>query len=149
MKIYDISQELFTCSVFPGDETPVRNMVETIEGGSIYNLTNLSMCAHNGTHVDAPYHFYQNGKTIDQMKLESVIGKCYVGFADGPVTEAVAQKLVEKARSFDLEASKYSDWRRCFCNLRGCQSIYQRKGTLNWKRISDRRTFRGTGSSTL
>ena len=106
MKIYDISQELFTCSVFPGDETPVRNMVETIEGGSIYNLTNLSMCAHNGTHVDAPYHFYQNGKTIDQMKLESVIGKCYVGFADGPVTEAVAQKLVEKARSFDLEASK-------------------------------------------
>ena len=106
MKIYDISQELFTCSVFPGDETPVRNMVETIEGGSIYNLTNLSMCAHNGTHVDAPYHFYQNGKTIDQMKLESVIGKCYVGFADGPVTAAAAQKLVEKARSFDLEASK-------------------------------------------
>lgn len=83
MKIYDISQELFTCSVFPGDSQPVRNVLETIEGGSICNLTALSMCAHNGTHVDAPYHFYKDGKTIDEVVLEKFVGKCYVSFAEG------------------------------------------------------------------
>lgn len=106
MKIFDISQELFSCAVFPGDQPPVRTVVESIEGGSIYNLTSLSLCAHNGTHVDAPYHFYKDGKTIDQLNLESVIGKCYVGYAKGPVTEEVAKRLIEKARSLDREASK-------------------------------------------
>lgn len=104
--IFDISQELFTCSVFPGDKPPVRNVVETIEGGSICNLTAFSMCAHNGTHVDAPYHFYKDGKTIDQLNLESVIGKCYVGFAEGAVTAETAKMLLEKAKKLDKEAAR-------------------------------------------
>jgi len=104
--IYDISQELFTCSVFPGDRSPVREVVETIEGGSICNLTAFSMCAHNGTHVDAPYHFYKDGKTVDQMNLEAVVGKCYVSFAKGAVTAEVAQAIVDKAKTVDAEAAK-------------------------------------------
>ena len=67
MKIYDISQEVFKCSVFPGGEQPQRIVMETIKGGSACNLTGLTMCAHNGTHVDAPYHFYDDGKTIKQV----------------------------------------------------------------------------------
>lgn len=106
MKIYDITQELFSSCVFPGDEAPVRHVAASIEEGSICNLTTLSMCAHNGTHVDAPYHFYKDGKTIDQLNLEAVIGPCYVGFAEGPVTEAIAEKLIETARSQDPEAAK-------------------------------------------
>ena len=57
MKIYDISQELFGSEVFPGDEAPLRRVVGSIKDGNICNLTALSMCAHNGTHVDAPFHF--------------------------------------------------------------------------------------------
>jgi len=106
MKIYDISQELFTCSVFPGDSQPVRNVLETIEGGSICNLTALSMCAHNGTHVDAPYHFYKDGKTIDEVALEKFVGKCYVSFAEGAVTEEIALNIIEKAQKADSEAAK-------------------------------------------
>lgn len=106
MKIYDISQELFTCAVFPGDKPPIRDVVETIEGGSICNLTALSMCAHNGTHVDAPYHFYKDGKTIDQIDLTKVIGKCYVGFASGAVTKETAISIIEKARAIDAEAAR-------------------------------------------
>lgn len=104
--IYDISQELFTCSVFPGDRSPVRDVVETIEGGSICNLTAFSMCAHNGTHLDAPYHFYKDGKTVDQINLEAVVGKCYVCFESGAVGAEAAQKIVDKAKSLDLEAAK-------------------------------------------
>lgn len=106
MKIFDISQEVFSCSVFLGDSQPVRDIAETIEGGSICNLTNISMCAHNGTHVDAPYHFYSSGKTVDQINLEAVIGKCYVGFHDGDVSASDAENLLSRARELDPEAAK-------------------------------------------
>lgn len=106
MKIIDITQELFSCSVFPGDSQPVRNVLETIDGGSICNLTGFSMCAHNGTHVDAPYHFYNDGKTIDRMPLSSFIGKCYVTWHEGDITEAAAADIMEKAEAADREAAK-------------------------------------------
>ena len=106
MKIIDISQELFTCNLFPGDDGPERKVLETIETGSICNLTGLTMCAHNGTHVDAPHHFYNEGKTIDEINLEAVIGKCYVCFANGPIGEDEARQIMNKAKSFDEEAAK-------------------------------------------
>ncbi|MDO5436426.1 MAG: cyclase family protein [Clostridia bacterium] len=106
MKIYDISQEVFSCAVFPGDIPPERKVLETIEGGSICNLTGITMCAHNGTHVDAPYHFYKDGKTIDQVDPERFIGKCYVSFVDGDVTAETAMQLLRKAKSADEDAAK-------------------------------------------
>ncbi|MBO4367936.1 MAG: cyclase family protein, partial [Clostridia bacterium] len=78
MKITDISQPVFSSSVFPGHEAPVKRALETIGEGSTCNLTAFSMCAHNGTHVDAPYHFYAEGNTIDRIDLSVFIGKCYV-----------------------------------------------------------------------
>lgn len=106
MKIYDISQEVFSCAVFPGDIPPQRKILETIEDGSICNLTGITMCAHNGTHIDAPYHFYNNGKTVDQIDLSRFIGKCYVCFEDGIVTAQKAYEILEKARKADSEAAK-------------------------------------------
>lgn len=106
MKIYDISQEVFHCTVFPGDVPPTRNVLETIEGGSICNLTGLTMCAHNGTHVDAPYHFYKDGKHIDELDPYRLVGRCYVTFAEGPLTEDLAKKIMQKATATDPEAAK-------------------------------------------
>lgn len=40
-----------------------------------YNITQISMSTHQGTHLDAPYHFFDNGMTVDQIPLETVIGK--------------------------------------------------------------------------
>ena len=54
MKIYDISQEVFTGIVFPGDLVPQREIRNSMADGALYNLTFLHMCAHNGTHLDAP-----------------------------------------------------------------------------------------------
>ena len=106
MKIYDISQELFGSEVFPGDEAPLRRVVGSIKDGNICNLTALSMCAHNGTHVDAPFHFYREGKTIDQLNLEKLVGKCYVIFVEGPISESKAESIVETAKAVDPEAWK-------------------------------------------
>lgn len=95
--IYDISQEVFSCTVFPGDPSPVGRRMETIESGGICNLTELTMCAHNGTHVDAPYHFIDDGKTIDEMPLDAFVGDCYVVHHTGDVTREDAENMLEKA----------------------------------------------------
>lgn len=106
MKIYDISQEVFSCDVFPGDVPPERKILKRIEDGSICNLTGLSMCAHNGTHVDAPYHFYEDGNTIDKIALDRFIGKCFVTFAEGAITEKAAADIIKEAKECDGEAAK-------------------------------------------
>ena len=106
MKIYDISQEVFTCAVYPGDPSPERMVMMKISDGAVCNLTALKMCAHNGTHVDAPYHFLNEGRTIDQVDLERFIGKAYVTEHQGDITAADAEVILQKARSLDAEAAK-------------------------------------------
>ena len=95
--IYDISQEVFSCTVFPGDPSPVGKRMQSIEAGDVCNLTELTMCAHNGTHVDAPYHFIDDGKTIDEMPLDAFVGDCYVVHHTGDVTGEDAANILEKA----------------------------------------------------
>ena len=45
MKIYDISQEVFSCSLYPGDPKPERQVLSSTAAGDLYNLTGFSMCA--------------------------------------------------------------------------------------------------------
>ena len=78
MKVYDISQEVFSCKVFPGDPVPQGELICSLEDGDFYNLTMFQMCAHNGTHVDAPLHFVRGGKSIDEVGLEPFVGMAYV-----------------------------------------------------------------------
>lgn len=101
--IYDITQPLFECEVFPGDPHPERKAVLRIENGDICNLTAFSMCAHNGTHVDAPFHFLQDGKGIDRVSLEKFIGPATVVSHEGELTAADARKILART---DVEAGK-------------------------------------------
>ena len=97
MKIYDISQEVFSCAVYPGDPVPEKQSVYSTGAGDLYNLTSFAMCAHNGTHIDAPFHFLHNGKTVDQMDLTCFVGDCYVARHEGDVTDADAAAILQKA----------------------------------------------------
>ncbi|MBQ8085117.1 MAG: cyclase family protein [Lachnospiraceae bacterium] len=105
MKIYDISQEVFGCKVFPGDPSPVKERKMSISDGEICNLTEFKMCAHNGTHVDAPFHFYDDGKTIDQVDLERFVGYAYVAEHEGIVKEEDALRIIERAKQSDARAA--------------------------------------------
>ena len=78
MKVYDISQEIFGCEVYPGDPAPQKNTIASIDNGDVCNLTAFSMCAHNGTHIDAPFHFINDGKTIGQIDICKTVGYAYV-----------------------------------------------------------------------
>ena len=97
MKLYDISQEVFSCAVYPGDPRPEKQTLCSTESGDLYNLSAFSMCAHNGTHIDTPFHFLKDGETVEQMGLEIFVGDCYVARHEGPVMAVDAQEILKKA----------------------------------------------------
>ncbi|MBE5801753.1 MAG: cyclase [Clostridiales bacterium] len=106
MKIHDISQEVFSCQVYPGDPAPRREVLCSIESGELYNLTAFSMCAHNGTHIDAPFHFLRDGKTIDALRLDAFVGMAYVTEHDGIVSADDAMEMLQKAAEQNPDAQK-------------------------------------------
>ena len=95
--IYDISQEVFSCRVWPGDPSPERSVLADIGKGDIINLTAFSMCAHNGTHLDAPAHFIKEGKTVTDLDPAAFLGDCYVSHHEGDVTADNARRILDKA----------------------------------------------------
>ena len=106
MKIYDISQEVFSCQVYPGDPKPEKKILKSMEKGEVYNLTAFDMCAHNGTHIDAPFHFIKDGKTVDEVCLEAVVGMAYVAEHNGIVTADDAVEILEKAKRKNIDSAK-------------------------------------------
>ena len=70
MKLIDLSYPLEHRQLnFPWD--PKISVIPHNTVSSIgYNITEFSMSTHQGTHLDAPFHFYDDGKTIDQVELE-------------------------------------------------------------------------------
>ena len=98
MKVYDISQEVFSCKVYPGDPKPQKQTLSQMEQGDLYNLTAFSMCAHNGTHVDAPSHFLEDGQTVDQIPLDRFVGVCFLARHTGDVTGVDAKNILKKAK---------------------------------------------------
>ncbi len=70
-----ISEDL---PVWPGDPGISLKLKSSIAGGDTANVTQIKMGAHTGTHIDAPYHFEPNGKTVDQLPIDVLIGPCRV-----------------------------------------------------------------------
>ena len=106
MKIYDISQEVFSCQVYPDDPTPEKKMLKSMDKGDVYNLTLFNMCAHNGTHIDAPFHFIKDGNTVDKICIEAFVGMAYVAEHRGIITGDDAVEIIEKAKKQSPEAMK-------------------------------------------
>ena len=106
MKIYDISQEIFNCAVYPGDPLPERKILSSMENGEPYNLTAFSMCAHNGTHIDAPRHFIKDGRSVDEIGMESLVGMAYVAEHYGSVTQDDAIAILDKASKKNPDSAR-------------------------------------------
>ncbi len=74
-------------------QDPKIKKVLSVKRGDTNNLTWLGTDIHIGTHIDAPYHFIENGKKIDQLNLENLIGPCYV--LDTKDAKTIDRKLLE------------------------------------------------------
>ncbi len=83
-----------TAKVYEGDPVPVHNYIKSIEAGDDYNLSEFSMCSHNATHIDAPYHFDPDGQKIGDMRLSTFYGQCTVVTIKGVLTGQDMEKLL-------------------------------------------------------
>jgi arylformamidase len=79
-QIIDLSHSLSEQTpAFPGDPPPEIKIFDSATAASTagerhLNCSHLGMSLHCGTHMDAPFHFFQDGLTIDRVPLERCIG---------------------------------------------------------------------------
>ena len=78
MYIHDISRDTLTTETYPGDPETVVTPLRSIDEDDECNLSQISMCVHAGTHIDAPLHFCPDGKGITDLRLNTFYGKCTV-----------------------------------------------------------------------
>jgi arylformamidase len=79
MQTYDISLTISPdLATWPGNPGIFLERVKKIEEGASSNVSRLDMGVHNGTHVDAPFHFVPNGKTVESLQLKTLTGRVYV-----------------------------------------------------------------------
>ena len=79
MEIKDVTVEIRPdMAVWPGDD-PVRLTREKkIEEGKNANVSSLSLSVHTGTHIDAPFHFLQDGYAVEKIPMDLLIGEAQV-----------------------------------------------------------------------
>ena len=91
MKIIDISKEMLSAEVFPGDTVPQLERVTAFEKYG-FTTSDLRCCLHNGTHADAPRHIGENDG-IDGISLEKCFGRCAVITVNGRLNSAIMRVL--------------------------------------------------------
>ena len=97
MTVYDISTELRSAPIYPGDTETRLTRVKSIAKGDLYNLTAVTASLHTGTHIDSPAHFLADGMTVDEIELDTFMGGCRVVAVNGyrdDLTGADIEKLV-------------------------------------------------------
>jgi arylformamidase len=95
MQIHDISVPVSeSLVVWPGDP-PVRiTKALDLEQGDVATVSRLELGAHTGTHVDAPLHFIRDGRPIDTLDLNVLIGVSWVAHA--PVVSALTAEALAR-----------------------------------------------------
>jgi arylformamidase len=64
--------------VWPGDAPFDRRQALTLRAGDECNLSELSLTAHTGTHIDAPCHYLAGGESIEAMPVSATVGRARV-----------------------------------------------------------------------
>jgi arylformamidase len=79
MKFLDVSRPIFTgMPVWPGDTPTQFEFAATKSGGYSCNVGRLRTSMHAGTHVDAPYHYRDDGLKIDEIPVDTYVGPAHV-----------------------------------------------------------------------
>src|SRR5919107_171957 len=83
LKIHDLTRTISQdMQVYPGDPYPKFESRATIKENKV-NVTKITLGSHTGTHVDAPWHFLQEGNSIDMEPLDKFIGEAVIIDASG------------------------------------------------------------------
>jgi arylformamidase len=86
MKIYDVTVAISDkVPIYSGDPTASVEAVNQISRGAPANVSKMCFGVHTGTHVDAPNHFIQGARRVDQLDLQKLTGRCHVVYVDDRV----------------------------------------------------------------
>lgn len=97
MRIYDISLTISpSLPVWPGDPNVLLERVAKIEEGANANVSRITMGVHTGTHIDAPFHFLQDGKTVESLPINLLTGRAYVLHL--PEVDVITAAVLESAQ---------------------------------------------------
>ena len=124
--IIDISVPLIAgMPVWPGDGdiriVPVKRMAR----GDKNNVSRLDCGVHTGTHVDAPWHFLEDGSTAEQLPLDVMMGEAFVAYlpeVDVVTAETLARlklpkdttRLLLHTRNSELWEAGVTEFRKGF-----------------------------------
>jgi len=112
-KIVDLTQEIYEgMDVYPGDPVVAITVVKKIEVVG-WELRDICLGSHTGTHVDAFSHMKQSGENLSQIPVDRFFGPARVVdmerefpknvglvFRCGGITPTVAQKIIESGAPF-------------------------------------------------
>jgi arylformamidase len=63
---------------WPGEPDPRLERTKAMSRGDRFDLSNLFLGSHTGTHLDAPAHFIPGGATMESLPLDALVGPCTV-----------------------------------------------------------------------
>lgn len=96
MKIYDVTVAIGEgVPIYEGDPTAEVRSEKALARGDGANVSSLCFGAHTGTHVDAPNHFIEGTRRVDELELEKLVGPCRVVEIDGSVVAIGPEHLPE------------------------------------------------------
>jgi arylformamidase len=109
-RIYDVSVPIRSGGlVYPGNPEIDISLQQAIAKGAGANVSTIRFGSHTGTHADASRHFFDDGKPVDQIPLDRLIGK------------ALLIKLSDELRSVgadDLRAHDFKGHKRILIGTR-------------------------------
>ncbi len=94
MRVYDVTLPLSArLPSWPDDPAFSRQVVSSHAAGDEVEVSAIGLGSHTGTHIDAPRHLFPNGRTIDQLPFDSLMGEAWVCRLNPGLTAVTAQAL--------------------------------------------------------
>ena len=112
MRIIDVSVPVRPGMItYPGDPEVRLERVSSIADGDGVNLSRLDLGVHSGTHVDAPLHFLDGGRSVETLPLDVLVGPCVVvDGLDPTAVPAGAERVLFKTPNSRLwERDEFSE----------------------------------------
>ncbi len=107
MEIFDISLPIKNeMVVWPGDPPVNLTQISEIIKGEEANISYLQFCVHTGTHIDAPKHYIDEGKTTNLIPLEKCIGEALVVHINPDVDVISEEVLINHPNNMDFTKTK-------------------------------------------
>jgi arylformamidase len=114
--------------IWPGSVGLRLVRTKRLEAGDPANVSRLDCDVHVGTHVDAPWHFLENGSTVEQLSLDVLIGPVVVAYL--PEVSAITagdlddlglppgtRRLLLRTQNSELWAARVTEFKKDYVAL--------------------------------